>query len=69
MRIKDIGDIDRLHHALQIAFNGNVPENLFVECPELFDYAKEKLGLNKTQVEEELKVYGINVEREISKIY
>ena len=69
MRIKDIGDIDRLNHALKMAFNGDIPENLFVECPEIFDYAREELGLSKSQVDGELKVYGINVEREISKIY
>lgn len=69
MRIKDLGDIDRLHHALQIAFNGEVPDNLFVECPELFDEARERLGLSQSQVEGVLKIYGINVEKEISKIY
>jgi hypothetical protein len=69
MRITHIGDIDKLNHALQIAFNGEVPENLYIECPELFDYARQELGLSQSQVESKLKIYGINVEREICKIY
>lgn len=68
MKIKTIGDLMKLKDALQMYF-GEVPENIYVESPEIFDFGKKELGLTDEQVSSEIQCYGIKVERELTKVY
>lgn len=68
MRITNAIQLANLKHELEDLF-GEVPENIFIESPEIFDDAKKELGLTDKQTKEELQVYGIKVEREVARVY
>jgi len=68
MKIKTIGDLMELREILKMCF-GDVPENIYVESPEIFDFGKKELGLTDEQVSSEIECYGIKVERELTKVY
>lgn len=44
-KITTISDIEKLKYALDSVFD-EIPNNIYIECPELFSYGKEQLGLN-----------------------
>jgi len=66
--ITTISDIEKLKYALDLVFD-EIPNNIYIECPELFSYGKEQLGLNDKEVSDSIKCYGINIEKSIAKIY
>jgi len=67
-KITTISDIEKLKYALDSVFD-EIPNNIYIECPELFSYGKEQLGLNDKEVSDSIKYYGINIEKSIAKIY
>ena len=68
MRITSVTDLMKLKHAVEMVFD-KVPENIFIVSPEIFDYGKDQLGMSDEQVQQEIKVYGFSVEREVAKKY
>lgn len=67
-KIRTISDIEKLKYALDLVFD-EIPNNIYIECPELFSYGKKQLGLNDKEVSDSIKYYGINIEKSIAKIY
>jgi hypothetical protein len=67
-KITTISDLEKLKYALDSVFD-EIPNNIYIECPELFTYGKEQLGLNDEEVSDSIKCYGINIEKSIAKIY
>ena len=65
MRIKDFNEMQRLISVLNMEFNC-IPENLFLECPELIDDLKEEYGIKEPTILDNLRVYSLNVGRSIT---
>lgn len=67
-KITTISDVEKLKYAIESVFD-KIPDNIYIECPELFYYGKKQLGLNDEEVRNSIKYYGINIEKSIAKIY